>query len=938
MNRLIITITCCLLFSIVAIGQQNRYNWKIGLHTGVAAYYGDLSHQFWDFPHQFQQPIKDANFLSYGLSVEHHFTKTIGLRLIGMRHQIKASDRTYAASPNYTRALNVQTDIYEANLLATIYFDNGRLLGEKAVLSPYFLIGGGANYFIPKGDLLATDGGRYFYWSDNTIRNMDEFGMGAANAAVIEQDYDYETDLRSLSTEGVEYSGFTWNVAIGLGLKIRLSQRFHLHLEALAHYTGTDFLDDVRSDYLPIYTDNFQAYAAQPSTVTRTARGDSPEMNDFYGHVGLSLHYSFGQKTYPIRPSIIYTNYTAADSSLLVGAELVDTIAATIETDSATAEVPVVIMDSAIVNPVSDSTVVLNDSNVVEPVIVKNDTTTLMGTAVAIEKPTAVPTDTVVMVEDSTTVVDSLKMSMFMVDTIVESMVDVETGKRLDKVYIVETTIMETANGSDSTKIDSTLLSVVEKVAMRQKGQGSVTDAELLRLKQEYEYEMKLQQLEYEAALKEQRLKNTIELQKTNPNSAQQQIEAEYKQELHEYELKLQGKEHEVQLKEQAAQQNRLLEQQKSAYELKLQQKETELLLEKQALEQERLLQQKDKTLEQQKHEYELKLKEKDYEYELKLLQLKHQLELEKLKQKTIAPANNASPRSGMVIPSESETRTVVVERSPSVPPAAIDNRRLERIENQLEDLTTAVLAQNIAQTIDNATQSPKETTTTIIVDSTNTSVLRLQNEALKLRIQELEIEKRALANQKGKTDTITTVQIDSVMVGDAVAQQQLEEKSKSLRFQQEMNQKLLTKLALLEQQNMAQQAAMDSLSQLTISTTTTSDLNAFLNEGQPTYVTKVFFDPGKTALTLQGKETVSTLVRALKNYPNIKFLIKGFASKTGNPTTNQRLSAERAQEVGNYLKQLGIAAARIKITPLGDTESSASNELDRRAEVHLVK
>ncbi|MGH1334957.1 MAG: hypothetical protein ACRBFS_02440 [Aureispira sp.] len=321
MTRL--TLLFCLLFSFSAQAQQHQYDWKIGLHGGLSYYHGDINERSWDIPQHFSEPINDLNFLTYGLSFERHLTPTIALRLTGLKSQVKGRDRRYESNGDYDRALNVQTDIIDGSLVGVFYLDNGKIFGKKAIVSPYALIGGGFLYFTPKADLLDGDGDRYYYWADRTIRNLDANDPNAASAQVIERDYIYETNLASLNTEDKDYSQWTWAVVFGFGFKVRVSDRIHIHGEALLRYTGTDYLDDVGGDYRTNYDNSFQAYASNPSGRAGKERGNSPGNTDWLGQGLVSLHYSFGEKAQDASASMQYIP-TERDRYSLIKEDMVE--------------------------------------------------------------------------------------------------------------------------------------------------------------------------------------------------------------------------------------------------------------------------------------------------------------------------------------------------------------------------------------------------------------------------------------------------------------------------------------------------------------------------------------------------------------------------------------------------------------------------------------
>lgn len=303
---IILLLGLCLYWS-QATAQQERYFWKIGLHTGVNSYMGDLSPQFFDFSQNFKNGLQDFRALHYGVSVEYQPSQTFGLQLLVGKHQLNANDRNYSSHPDYNRALNVQTELWDASLLGHLYFDNGRLLSDRSFFAPYLIAGFGLSYFDPYGDLY-NNGQRYHYWSDNSIRDRAENDPQANLANRMEQDGIHETALRNLQTEKTAYAPFALHAAAGLGFKFRFGKRWTLQLQGIVRYSGSDFLDDAASFYRTNYPDNVSAYAANPSNESRTLRGSSPNENDWYATASLSVQYSFGRKPLQMEPNILYSN------------------------------------------------------------------------------------------------------------------------------------------------------------------------------------------------------------------------------------------------------------------------------------------------------------------------------------------------------------------------------------------------------------------------------------------------------------------------------------------------------------------------------------------------------------------------------------------------------------------------------------------------------
>lgn len=311
----------------LALGQQNRYDARVGIHAGVINYYGDLNSK--TFSPNDRLRDYDFDFLSFGISVEKNLSPAWAVRLQYTKGQFIANDRAIKwdgsrdfDNSNDARSLNAKTDIDELGLMFTYYTDNGKLFSKNAFLSPYVSFGLGITLFDVFADLEDENGNWYNYWSDNTIRNLPE---GSPNAQIIEQDGVFETNVSDLNVEK-DYSNNVFNIPFGAGLKFRLTERFNLNLDYTLRYVFTDYLDDVSGNYRDTYTSELQAYAANPTNTIADQRGND-DGNDWYGFASVSLHYSFGKKSRSFNAPIIYSTTEYEAAVLAPTISTVDTIA-----------------------------------------------------------------------------------------------------------------------------------------------------------------------------------------------------------------------------------------------------------------------------------------------------------------------------------------------------------------------------------------------------------------------------------------------------------------------------------------------------------------------------------------------------------------------------------------------------------------------------------
>lgn len=82
-----------------------------------------------------------------------------------------------------------------------------------------------------------------------------------------------------------------------------------------------------------------------------------------------------------------------------------------------------------------------------------------------------------------------------------------------------------------------------------------------------------------------------------------------------------------------------------------------------------------------------------------------------------------------------------------------------------------------------------------------------------------------------------------------------------------------------------------------------------------------VIFDQGKAVINPSQAPSVSMIATYMKNHPNAKVLIKGYASPEGKAEVNQKLSLARANAVKDQLiKKYRISSKRLNVEGLGAT------------------
>ncbi len=201
---------------------------SIGGHVGVLSYMGDVSGSKGTTIYTYWKP-------GFGFYLEKKFGNIFGVTANGLFGKVSKSQL------DETTFRNFETSIMNFDLNLLLDFDNGKLINQTSVFAPYFSIGVGYLTFDPKGDL-ENKYGKYYHWSDGTLRDMAQSTPGADTlSSTVKRDYEYETSLKD-STKSYPKSTFT--VPIRFGLKFKLAPRLDARLGVAYILAFTDYLDN----------------------------------------------------------------------------------------------------------------------------------------------------------------------------------------------------------------------------------------------------------------------------------------------------------------------------------------------------------------------------------------------------------------------------------------------------------------------------------------------------------------------------------------------------------------------------------------------------------------------------------------------------------------------------------------------------------------------
>ena len=202
---------------------------SIGIHVGALSYMGDIKGTEGATIYTYWKP-------AYGFYLEKKIGSIFGVSMNGMFGEVSKSQL------NDDVFLNFESSIMNFDLNLLLDFDNGKIINEGSLFSPYLSFGVGYLMFDPKGDL-SNNGNFYNHWNDGTLRDIEQSVPGAdTSSTILTRDYDYET---SLIDSIISYSKTTFTIPIRFGLKFKLSKHIDARISAAYIITMTDYMDNV---------------------------------------------------------------------------------------------------------------------------------------------------------------------------------------------------------------------------------------------------------------------------------------------------------------------------------------------------------------------------------------------------------------------------------------------------------------------------------------------------------------------------------------------------------------------------------------------------------------------------------------------------------------------------------------------------------------------
>jgi hypothetical protein len=237
---------------------EQRFKPKIAIGAGSLAYHGDLYQK----GSRFKSPLTGKP--AFDLCVSQRLTRYLQLNFNFVIGQLGANEFLN------NRQENFQSEIRAGGI--NLIYDFGNWISDKHRVRPYVSLGITGFEFLSKTDIKDLNGNTYYYWSDGSIKNMQEGSVGSQYATELKRDYRYESDVRELNRDGFgKYPERAWAFPVGFGVMMKITDRIDMRMNFQYFPSTTDYIDGITDKSL-----NNRAGTA---------------MNDNFSYTSISIQY-----------------------------------------------------------------------------------------------------------------------------------------------------------------------------------------------------------------------------------------------------------------------------------------------------------------------------------------------------------------------------------------------------------------------------------------------------------------------------------------------------------------------------------------------------------------------------------------------------------------------------------------------------------------------
>lgn len=255
-----------LAFSFVSIGlnaQHANYQWEFGAKLGGANYLGDIGGEFDARPFLMDMKIEKSQ-PGFGFYARKDFFPWLSVNAGFQYSRIAGADSLSKIPTRFSRNLSFRNHITELYARGELNFLSINDIGRTGRYLH------GARFY-------AFMGAAVFHHNPQAFYN-DEW-----------------INLRPLQTEGVKYSAIQYASPFGFGASVTFARVHRFGIEATWHWTFTDYLDDVSTNYI--------APQEHETEIGRILADRSFEVNPEHPNFLGTAAYSLGTQSSPNNPA-----------------------------------------------------------------------------------------------------------------------------------------------------------------------------------------------------------------------------------------------------------------------------------------------------------------------------------------------------------------------------------------------------------------------------------------------------------------------------------------------------------------------------------------------------------------------------------------------------------------------------------------------------------
>ncbi|MBC7694789.1 MAG: hypothetical protein H7141_05000 [Burkholderiales bacterium] len=250
---------------------------KISFGAGMLSFHGDL------YAKHYQAPWTAR--IGYDLNISQRLFKPLQLNFNILFGKLGANEWVDGRQENF------QSEIRSGGL--SLLYDFGNFIPDRCRIRPWVSIGVNSFEFLSKTDLLDKNGNKYYYWTDGSIKNIDESAPTASLAVNLNRDYIYESDIRELNKDGFgKYQERAWAFPVGAGALMKITDRFDFKIGFQYYFTTTDYIDGITNNSLGTRSgtkqkDNFvyTSFALQYDLVLKRKSKADTLPDDYYDNI-----------------------------------------------------------------------------------------------------------------------------------------------------------------------------------------------------------------------------------------------------------------------------------------------------------------------------------------------------------------------------------------------------------------------------------------------------------------------------------------------------------------------------------------------------------------------------------------------------------------------------------------------------------------------------